>query len=767
LINPKSMKIRILLITVSLLLLTLCGVTQPDYYFIRKDTIVVKNNTDTLQLAWVGGNNYAQFSNIDLNFDGVQDLFLFDRTGNKVLTFLHVNQVNSAVYTYAPEYENKFPPGMTNWCLLNDFNCDGKQDIFTYTPGGIKVYTNTSTMVTGISFQLFNPMIRSWQVGNWVNLYVSSVDLPGLVDMEGDGDIDVLTFGVFGTTLEYHRNYSVENGYGCDSMQFTMMNQCWGCFQEDGATNAVFLNDTCANSGIGNPELAEIMNRAMQEEIEMMKDENRSANRHSGSCICAIDLDGSGITDIILGDVSFSNAVAVINSGSTPNMNLCADSTDANYPSYSDPLILELYPCAYFVEINNDNKTDLVFTPQATGMAENSKSNTYYNNSNTTQNPDFNYVTGSLLQNEMIERGEGSMPVLFDYNVDGLLDLYVANYGEFNSPTDTYISRIALYENVGTASMPTYNLVTTNYEGLDGVIGFDNLYPTFGDLDGDGDKDMVVGNDQGTLSYFQNIALAGNDADFNLVLATMVDDASATIDVGQFATPFLVDLDRDGDNDLVIGNKSGRLTYYKNTGTSTVFNFKFTTDTLGKLNVKEWWDNTGYSIPWFYDDGGQYVLFIGSKNGHIHYYKDIDANINGYFTRIDTTFFEEKEGIRSACTVADVTGDGFIDMFTGNYRGGLTFYMGKAAPGVGISETEEKVMNLYPNPADENIIITGEGIAGMNFKISDISGKTIFSGKINSDRHSINLQNISNGIYFIQLSDKNNSVTQKFIKAGN
>lgn len=741
--------------------------SQADYAFERKDTIIVKNVNDTLKLAWAGGTNYAQFSNIDLNFDGIQDLFLFDRTGNKVLTYLHVNQTNSSQYTYAPEYESRFPQDMMAWALLKDYNCDGKQDLFTYTPGGIKVYTNTSTMATGISFQLFNSMVRSWQVGNWVNLYVSSVDLPGLVDMEGDGDLDVLTFGVFGTTMEYHRNFSVENGYGCDSMQYTMMNQCWGCFEEDAATNNVFLNDTCPNTGITNPEMTEIMNRAAREDYESLINEDRSASRHSGSCICGFDIDNSGIPDIILGDISFPNAVAVINTASTPNMNLCADSMDASYPSYSDPLILELFPCAYFVEINNDNKTDLVFSPQATGQSENAKSNTFYYNSNTTQDPFFNYVTGSLLQNEMIERGEGAMPVLFDYNGDGLADLFVANYGEFNSPTDTYISRIAQYENVGTVNMPVYNFVTANYENLDAVIGFDNLYPAFGDLDGDGDKDMMVGNDQGTLSYFQNTALTGNDADFTLASATLVNDIGATIDVGQFAAPFLVDLDRDGDNDLVIGNKSGRLTYYRNTGTTTAYNFKFITDTLGKLNVKEWWDNSGYSIPWFYDDNGQYRLFIGSKNGNIHYYKDIDANLNGYFTLVDSTYFEPKEGIRAACAVADVTGDGFIDMFTGNYRGGLTFWMGVDTTGVGISEEEKKEILLYPNPANETIIIEGQNITGMSYEIADISGKLVVKGKCFSNRMAIPLQAIGNGVYFIRMYDQHSSFTQKFIKAGN
>ena len=47
--------------------------------FIRKDSIPVFVNSQQLNFPWTGGINYGQFSPIDLNQDGIMDLFVFDR----------------------------------------------------------------------------------------------------------------------------------------------------------------------------------------------------------------------------------------------------------------------------------------------------------------------------------------------------------------------------------------------------------------------------------------------------------------------------------------------------------------------------------------------------------------------------------------------------------------------------------------------------------------------------------------------------------------
>ena len=52
-----------------------------------------------------GGINAGQFSNIDLNLDGVMDLVVFDKSGNKISPFINEN----GTYTYAPKYREYFP----------------------------------------------------------------------------------------------------------------------------------------------------------------------------------------------------------------------------------------------------------------------------------------------------------------------------------------------------------------------------------------------------------------------------------------------------------------------------------------------------------------------------------------------------------------------------------------------------------------------------------------------------------------------------------
>jgi len=58
-------------------------------YFNRTDTVIVQTANGTiLKNPWAGGLNFLQVSDIDLNYDGIMDLFVFDRTGNKVSTFV-------------------------------------------------------------------------------------------------------------------------------------------------------------------------------------------------------------------------------------------------------------------------------------------------------------------------------------------------------------------------------------------------------------------------------------------------------------------------------------------------------------------------------------------------------------------------------------------------------------------------------------------------------------------------------------------------------
>jgi len=74
-------------------------------------------NNDTLYNAFTGGMANPMFSNIDLNNDGRQDLFVFDRRDGKVLTFMSVKTRDSVRMQYVPQFEKAFPK-MLNWAVL-------------------------------------------------------------------------------------------------------------------------------------------------------------------------------------------------------------------------------------------------------------------------------------------------------------------------------------------------------------------------------------------------------------------------------------------------------------------------------------------------------------------------------------------------------------------------------------------------------------------------------------------------------------------------
>ena len=108
----------------------------------RDTTIQVIENGIIFNSPFAGGINSAQFSEIDLNLDGLMDLVVFDRSGNKIIPFININ----GDYTYSPIYRDAFPK-VHDWLILADYNCDGKNDIYTYSSGGVAIYENISDTI--------------------------------------------------------------------------------------------------------------------------------------------------------------------------------------------------------------------------------------------------------------------------------------------------------------------------------------------------------------------------------------------------------------------------------------------------------------------------------------------------------------------------------------------------------------------------------------------------------------------------------------------
>ena len=83
-------------------------------------------------------------------------------------------------------------------------------------------------------------------------------------------------------------------------------------------------------------------------------------------------------------------------------------------------------------------------------------------------------------------------------------------------------------------------------------------------MDNDGDVDVICGTHDGYLHYFMNTSGSLNSMNFVLMAPQLQDDNSIPIDVGYAAKPCLFDIDGDLDYDLIIGEENGNLNYYEN-----------------------------------------------------------------------------------------------------------------------------------------------------------------------------------------------------------
>lgn len=700
-------------------------------------------NNELLKHAWSGGLNAPQFSNIDLNDDGIQDLFVFDRDGDRVLTFINGGQSGVVDYTYAPEYE-KFFPSMTDWALLVDYNNDGKADIFTYNSAGIKVFKNTSSGgVLNFTIEV-SPYLKSNSGGSVPasNIYVSRVDLPAIVDIDFDGDIDILSFGVNSNQLSYYENFAADSG-DIEDFKFHDNTYCWGNFEEAPFSNKVFLNQGC-------PKF-------------MVKSKG---NKHAGATILAFDPDGDQDMDLLLGDPTFSNSVFLENGGSKTISNIV--SQDTMFPSYSTSIDVRLFPATYYLDVNNDGLKDLIAAPNSALGVDNNKGVLFYKNTGSTSSAIFDQEEKGFLQNEMIELGSYSYPVFHDYNSDGLMDIVVGNGGVFNGPLPT-IHSVSLYLNTGSASNPSFKWVDDDLAEISQInlntsvnTPTRHVIPTFTDINSDGLMDMFIGDFQGNLHYFQNEGSSQTpDLKFTEVNYNK-------IDVGGYASPSFIDLDQDGLGDLVCGKQNGKLNFYKNHGS----NIKAAFDTLpqqnflGKVDTKPWYSYDGYSQAMFYRANGELYLISGSINGQLYRYGNISGNLNGDFTLLDTIFEGIDVGDRSHAAMADINNDGMFELVIGNGAGGLNLYYTdklvgfKDVAGKGKDELEISINQL------ENFLyrITSNSEKSGSISLYNTVGSLLYKDSF-SNYKDLNLNNYSNGVYLINVSIESNSITKKLILA--
>lgn len=719
-----------------------------QFGFERDQDVKVFVNDFQLPNAWVGGLTAVQTSMIDVNFDGRKDIYLFDRDGNKSMIFLNEDDTPGAMsYRYAPEYTAQFP-NMRDWVLLRDFDGDGKEDIFTGFQSSIAVFRNVSTPEDGLAFELYSQMLTAeFDFGNGPSTFpvvCLSIDIPSIVDYDGDGDLDIITFTESTTTLYLFKNMAVENGTP-DELDFVCANRCYGMLAEGSEDNTVFYGEEF---------------ECPFNVLDPRGKEETGALRHAGGTLLSVDLDGNGILDLIAGDAGFNSMQAWLMTESVNGL----DSTyaaDLNFPSEiagTEPVDLYRFPASFYEDVNNDGVRDFIVSPNSRFQADDDNGVWLYLNNGGNVAPELEFHQTNFLQEGMVEHGTGAYPVLFDYDNDGLLDLVVSNREYFIS-SETRLSQIALYRNTGTADEPEFTLIDNDWLNLS-EMGYFSIYPTFGDIDGDGKADLIIGEESGEIHFFKNIAPAGEPAQFELTEESMLNAFGEVIDIGQFSTPQLFDVDNDGLLDLLIGEKVGLVNYFRNTGSTN--NYAFTQiegeagEAFGGVTVNNLLGINGYSVPHMYrDDDGVLYLFVANEIGGIELYNEIDNNLGGLFNQISDDIQGISEGNRAAMCLGDVNNNGYPDMFYGLGSGGLIFFKGIDPNDVGVGGVIDRIeMKVFPNPANDYVIAEFPEEFGGEMSLYNLHGRLVLREQLRpSRRQVVNVSALTRGWYIMEFVD--------------
>ena len=632
-----------------------------------------------------------------------------------------------------------------------DYNCDGRMDLFTYGLGGIRVFRNISE--NELKFELVTNMLTSWYYSGYIGILVTPVDYPAIADIDRDGDLDLLTFFGLGSFVEYHKNLSMEKYGTCDSLDFRLEDNCWGKFKESEGSNKITLNADCPGT----------------------------RDKHTGSTMLVTDLNGDGLGDLILGDIDFPNLIALYNGGTLDTAFMVA--FDTLFPSGTQPVHLFDFPVPSHVDVDHDGLKDLLissFDPQLT-IPDNYQSVWFYRNTGSEYLPEFTFQSKRLLQELMIDAGSNSYPLLFDLDGDGLTDLLVGCWGRYDSSYYQYgllksvnTGRIAYYRNTGNPMEPVFSMVTDDLAALSSHQ-LTGLFPAFGDLNEDGSADLIIGQDDGTLAYFENQAPGSYPPDFLPPVWKY-----QGIDVGENSAPQLFDFDSDGLTDLIIGEKNGNLNYYRNTGSGEHPTFTFVTDSMGKVNVTNYQISyTGYSTPCFFRDrDGKERLLVGSEEGKVWYFGDIPPDPEAtyqesteLYSLITTQSFTVQCGWRTAPAIGNLTDSSWFDLIVGNYAGGLNYFSRNDPPAVllGIDtypHPQRTTFRIYPNPASDYVVISlAPQALSQHFQVQilNLFGQPVMRaqtipGETNTGA-SFSIKHLPDGLYLITLTDPSGNTT--------
>lgn len=682
-------------------------------YFPEPSVNVIKNN-ELLKNPWASGINAAHINGLDLNVDGTEDIIIFEKSTSALLTFIHEG---SSGFKYDPQFIPLLPK-ISNWILTRDINGDGKKDIFTADPLGVKVFLNN--LPEGFVEYPVAPLLTQTSLGK-INIFVSQKDIPAIQDIDNDGDLDIVNFQHSGTTLEWHKNLQVEENL-TDTIKFEKQTDQWGNIRICSCNSFVNSDEQCPPEG---------------------------RIKHAvGHAILLKDIDGDDDLDLIFSDSECNNLHLVKNNGSSSNPAFAKKRSSFLSENISMP-----YPAPFLIDIDQDGDDDLVVgTNQATNnnfRVDYQNSIWLFTNNGSDDNPSFNFQQRNFLQDQMIDVGQNSSVTFFDLDNDGDDDMIV---GKFLDRTNDFRTGFNYYENIGSYSTPEFQFVTDDLYGISSFLLY-NLKPQFIDVTGDRKPDFVFSGthlyDPGTsIYYFENTGLVRFNTDFEL---------KVLLQGLPFNSNYLLDdIFSDGRLDLLVTYNSRVARFERVNGNFVVTeeNFRDLPNAVNALEIADIdGDNTKDLIYSFFDE----VKVIYDFENNFSAETDLKLLDSKGGDPLDQSL-----GNKLQIRARKILGNNIPELIIGNNLGGLTFLKSTDA----YADPIEDPLLIYPNPIfpDDNLKLQSQ--RNLLLYILNSEGKILLGPTYLPafELYRLTLDNLAAGMYIIHvLVDNETSWQRKFM----
>ena len=633
-----------------------------------------------LEIPFLGGFNKPNPQFVDWNEDGLTDLFVRDQDG-RLQYFLNSGSADEPNFEFQTKAFQNLDVGQ--WFTFFDYDHDDDIDLMASPQSpDVTLFENVSDSLILAVSQLLDD--------SSVAVHGGQIVIPTIADIDGDGWEDLFVGGVSGA-VTYYRNLGLTDGlpvYHLETNSFEDILIVWVPGRDD---------------------------------------------RHGANALEFYDIDDDEDLDLFWGDYYQPGLFFLENFGTSSDPDIPDSLMIDSYPQ-NEPVSSAGFNVPRLIDLNSDGAAELFVGVQSGIYGTDFVDNFWYYDM--TVEGDFGLVTKNYF--EQIDLISGTIPTLADMDSDGDLDLFIGN--EFDASNSGWKGDVYFFENIGSAVSPQFEMVDSSY--FDEGMG-NNMAPAFGDLDGDGDFDALVGDYNGEISFFLN---DGSPTEPNF----SYQGKFLEIDLAGRATPALGDVEGDGDLDLYVGDKNGSVHVWSNEGDPANYNFMKISDDLFPG------EDLGLEIALEladFDNDGDLDLLIGNQSGELYL-----ANPSG--SELHQLEQLPHSGLNLAPTIGDMDSDGKMDLIVGSNEGGLQYFSVEEQSVVNNEDFPimTRLVSCYPNPFNNTAIfqLSSDVPADSRLIIYDILGRQVDLIQFSisegvSSQISWNAENSSSGVYLWHL----------------